>query len=222
MQEQDLQPAALWSRIDDLSRSFYDRIYQTSRQFWATKPSGERLASWLQERVWSEREGAKMHAYAVVQMAEVLDAESLFFLSQQAADEARHYQLLSACLAARGRSLEGYEPAPRWRAVFQEDYDAADTRDPVTLFSILHMGGEGPASATAKAAMEALLGTQDEDIGRAYAQVYPDESNHWGTGREALKRYATTRESLERSLQALESKAQHLLSGYKRLTPTTD
>jgi hypothetical protein len=215
---QDPQAVALWGSIETLSRSFYDRVYQTACQFWATKPSGERLASWLQERVWSEREGAKMHAYVVVQMAEALDADSLFFLSQQTADEARHYQLLSACLAARGRSLEGYEPVPRWRAVFQEDYDAADTRDPVTLFSILHMGGEGPASATAKAAMEALMGTPDEDIARAYAQIFPDESNHWSTGRNALKRYATTVESLERSLRSLEAKAQHLLSGYKRLT----
>jgi hypothetical protein len=102
--------------------------------------------------------------------------------------------------------------------VFQEDYEAADTRDPVTLFSIVHMGGEGPASATAKAAMEALMGTQDEDIARAYARIFPDETGHWSAGREALQRYATSVEALERSLKALEAKAEHLLSGYKRLT----
>lgn len=210
----------LWREIDTLSQSFYDRVYQVSREFWETKPSAERLHGWLQERVWSEREGAKMHAYVVVKMAEVLDPDSLIFLSEQAADEARHYRLVARCLASRGSSIDGYAPSPRWQSIFQEDYDAADRRDPVLLFSILHMGGEGPASATAKAAMDALKGTADEDIARAYELIYPDESNHWRAGREALKRYATTVEALERSRDALREKAEHLFSGYKRFVQT--
>ncbi len=209
--------ASLWREIDTLSQSFYDRVYVVAKEFWATKPSGDRLNTWLQERVWSEREGAKMHAYVVVKMAEVLEPKDLIFLAQQAADEARHFQLVDGCLRARGLNIEGYQPTSRWQSIFQEDYDAADTRDPVHLFSILHMGGEGPASATAKAAMEALKATPDADIARAYEQIYPDESGHWKAGREALKRYATTPEALERSRAALQEKAEHLFSGYKRL-----
>jgi hypothetical protein len=214
--------ASLWREIEALSQSFYDRVFQVSRQFWETKPSGEKLHDWLKERVWSEREGAKMHAYVVVKMADVLDPDSLIFLAEQAADEARHYRLVARCLAARGLSIDGYEPSTRWRGIFQEDYDAADQRDPVLLFSILHMGGEGPASATAKAAMDALKGTLDDDIARAYEMIYPDESNHWRAGREALQRYATTVAALERSRNALREKAEHLFSGYKRfvLTPS--
>lgn len=208
---------ALWQEIDSLSQSFYDQVYKVSKEFWDTKPSGERLNKWLQERVWSEREGAKMHAYVVVQMAEVLEPHDLIFLSQQATDEARHWQLVGDCLKARGLSLEGYEPTPRWRAVFQENYDVADTRDPILLFSILHMGGEGPASATAKAAAEALRDTPDSDIARAYERIYPDEAGHWKAGRDALKRHATTLESLERSNAALQAKAQRLFSRFKQL-----
>ena len=209
--------ASLWQEIDTLSQSFYDRVYSVAKEFWATKPSGDRLNTWLQERVWSEREGAKMHAYAVVKMAEVLAPMDIIFLSQQATDEARHYQLVADCLQKRGLDIEGYHPSPRWQSIFQEDYDAADTRDPVHLFSILHMGGEGPASATAKAAAEALKATPDADIARAYEQIYPDESGHWKAGREALKRHATTPEAMERSRAALQAKAEHLFSGYKRL-----
>ncbi len=209
--------ASLWQEIDTLSQSFYDRVYSVAKEFWATKPSGDRLNTWLQERVWSEREGAKMHAYVVVKMAEVLEPIDLIVLAEQAADEARHFQLVDGCLRARGLNIEGYQPTSRWQSIFQEDYDAADTRDPVHLFSILHMGGEGPASATAKAAMEALKATPDADIARAYEQIYPDESGHWKAGREALKRHATTYEALERSRTALQAKAEHLFSGYKRL-----
>ncbi len=209
--------ASLWQEIDTLSQSFYDRVYSVAKEFWATKPSGDRLNTWLQERVWSEREGAKMHAYVVVKMAEVLEPIDLIVLAEQAADEARHFQLVDGCLRARGLNIEGYQPTSRWQSIFQEDYDAADTRDPVHLFSILHMGGEGPASATAKAAMEALKATPDADIARAYEQIYPDESGHWKAGREALKRHATTHEALERSRTALQAKAEHLFSGYQRL-----
>ena len=209
--------ADLWQKIDALSRSFYDQVYKVSKEFWDTKPSGERLNQWLTERVWSEREGAKMHAYVVVQMAEVLEPQDLIFLAQQAADEAHHCQLVGDCLKTRGLSLQGYEPAPRWRAIFQEDYDAADTRDPILLFSILHMGGEGPASATAKAAAEALKDTPDADIGRAYETIYPEEAGHWKAGRDALKRHATAPAALERSLAALQTKAERLFSGYKRM-----
>jgi hypothetical protein len=216
---QDEKNAGLWHEIETLSQSFYDRVYEVSRQFWEAKPSSEKLHDWLKERVWSEREGAKMHAYVVVKMAEVLDPDSLIFLSEQAADEARHYRLVARCLAARGLSIDGYEPSARWRSIFQEDYDAADRGDPVLLFSILHMGGEGPASATAKAAMDALKGTADDDIAQAYEKIYPDESNHWRAGREALKRYASTVDALERSRNALREKAEHLFSGYKRFVP---
>ncbi len=51
----------------------------------------------------------------------------------------------------------------------------------------------------------------------AYEQIYPDESAHWKAGREALERYATTPVALERSRAALQAKAEHLFSGYKRL-----
>ena len=213
----DSNVVSLWEEIDALSQSFYDRVYEAAQELWATKPTGERLTNWLQERVWSEREGAKMHGYVVMKMAEILPPEDVFFLSQQTADEAHHYKLLAVCLKARGRTLEGYEAIPSWRIVFQDDYDAADTLDPVMVFSILHMGGEGPASATAKAAMEALMGTPDEDIAKAYAEIFPDETNHWKAGREALKKYATTVEALERSRDALQMKAGHLLARYKRL-----
>ncbi len=219
MESDQQKMAELWREIDALSQSFYDRVYKVAQEFWATKPSGDRLNTWLQERVWSEREGAKMHAYVVVKMAEVLEARDLIFLSQQAADEARHFQLVDGCLRARGLSIEGYKPTSRWQSIFQEDYDAADTLDPVHLFSILHMGGEGPASATAKAAAEALKGTPDADIAQVYENIFPDESGHWKAGREALKRHATTPEALERSRAALQAKAEHLFSGYKRLVP---
>jgi hypothetical protein len=219
---QDDRTASLWREIEALSQSFYDRVFQVSQQFWETKPSADRFNEWLKERVWSEREGAKIHAYVVVKMADVLDPDSLIFLSEQAADEARHYRLLARCLVARDLSIEGYEPSARWRSIFQEDYDAADQCDPVLLFSILHMGGEGPASATAKAALNALTGTSEDDVARAYAMIYPDESNHWQAGREALNRYATTIEALERSRNALREKAEHLFSGYKRFIPAPE
>ncbi len=35
---------------------------------------------------------ARMHAYVVVKMAEVLETKDLILLAQQAADEARHFQ----------------------------------------------------------------------------------------------------------------------------------
>ncbi len=47
--------ASLWQEIDTLSQSFYDRVYSVAKEFWAAQPSGDRLNTWLQERVWSER-----------------------------------------------------------------------------------------------------------------------------------------------------------------------
>ena len=41
-----------------------------------------------------EREGAKMHVYVVVKMAEVLEPKDLIFLAQQATDEARLFKRL--------------------------------------------------------------------------------------------------------------------------------
>ena len=91
----DSNVVSLWEEIDALSQSFYDRVYEAAQELWATKPTGERLTNWLQERVWSEREGAKMHGYVVMKMAEILPPEDVFFLSQQTADEAHHYKLLA-------------------------------------------------------------------------------------------------------------------------------
>jgi hypothetical protein len=210
--------AMLWEEIESLRTRFYDQVWQASQEFWSSKPAGDRLTDWLQEQAWSEREGAKVHVYPVLKMADLLDPEALIMLCKQGSEEARHYQLLDPCLLARGRTLKGYEPHPSWRAIFQSCYDAADTRDPVIFFSLFYVGpfSEGAAAATAKAAMEALLGTPDEDIGRAYEKILVDELNHWDTGREALKRYAASVADVERALGALKGAAKLLMSGVQR------
>jgi hypothetical protein len=209
---------ALWKEIDELRQGFYDRVYAASQEFWATKPTGKRLTDWLQEQVWAEREGAKVHAYPVLQMAELMDPETIMMLCHQGGDEAHHCQLLTPCLASRGRTIEGYEPDPVWKAIFQKCYEAADTRDPVTFFALFYVGphSEGAAAATALAAKEALIGTPDEDIGRAYEKILVDELNHWETGQDALKRYARSAEDMERARDTLRRTAEQLLAGVKR------
>jgi hypothetical protein len=210
--------AELWQEIDELRQFFYDQVWKVSLEFWASKPTGDRLTDWLQEQVWSEREGSKVHVYPVLKMADLLDPEALIMLCKQGSEEARHYQLLDPCLTARGRSLKGYEPDPSWSAIFQGCYEAAETRDPVVFFSLFYVGpfSEGAAAATARAAMEALIGTPDEDIGHAYEKILVDEMDHWHTGRDTLKRYTRSMVDAERALGALKGAAKLLMSGVER------
>src|SRR5579862_3181523 len=143
----------LWDQVESLSRGYYERVKTTSSQLAGTLAGlprdDPRLLDWLKERVWSEREGARSHAYVVVKMADVLDAAALVFLARQAMEEGMHYQRLYPCLQARGATIDGYQPKPSWRQVFEDEFAVADERDPIGLFASFHMGGEGPASASA-------------------------------------------------------------------------
>ncbi|HVA22976.1 MAG TPA: hypothetical protein VMW62_01135 [Chloroflexota bacterium] len=208
----------LWEQVDALSRSFYERVKTTSSRLAGTLAGlprdNPRLLDWLKERVWREREGARSHAYVVVKMADVLDAHALVFLARQAMEEGMHYQYLYPCLQARGATIDGYEPKPSWRRVFKDEFDVADERDPVSLFSSFHMGGEGPASASADVYSKAFLGTAHEDISLAYQQIAPDEAGHWAAGRKALRGYLQTPQQAEQALAVLTHHGEHLFGQY--------
>jgi hypothetical protein len=209
----------LFAEICAESQRFYDRCYATAERVTASlaplDPRDPRLVEWLKERVWSEREGARTHAYAVVQLADVLSPTALVDMARQSADEGRHYLLLEPCLRARGASIEGYEPRPGWRRVFEKNYAAVDTRDVIRLFSTFHMGGEGPASATANVFSQAFLGTANADISEAYRKIAPDEARHWADGRKGLRPYLQTPAEAERALAALRASGEVLFGQYQ-------
>lgn len=209
----------LWASIEAMSQRYYDRVKETSSRLataLAALPRDDpKLVDWLRERVWSEREGARMHAYVVVKMADVLDPQGLVLLARQAMEEGTHYQHLSACLAARGGSIDGFEPRPSWRMVFEDEFAVADERDPVSLYSSFHMGGEGPASASAEVFSIAFLGTPNEDISLAYQKIAPDERGHWGGGRKALRSLLTTPADAEKALAVLTRHGEHLFGQFQ-------
>jgi hypothetical protein len=205
---------ALFAELCAESQGFYDRCYATAQRVTAAlaplDPADPRVVEWLRERVWSEREGAKAHAYAVVKLAEVLSPTALVDMARQAMDEGRHYQTLEPCLRARGGSLDGYEPREGWRRVFEKNYAAVDSGDVIRVFSTFHMGGEGPASATARVFSQAFLGTPNADISEAYAKIAPDEARHWADGRRDLRPYLVTVADAEHALAALRASGEVL------------
>jgi hypothetical protein len=191
---------ALWQEIEQLRLKYYDDVKVVSRDFWESRPSDEQIFDWLREQVWSEREGAKIHAYPVLTMADLLQPADIRTLLRQGADEARHCELVNECLKARGGSIEGYEPMPGWKAVFDAWYRLADLRDPPRFFVLAYLSpfSEGAAVATAELAIEGTLNTRHADIAGAYEKILSDESHHWGDGFAMLKRYAKSVEEVRR------------------------
>jgi hypothetical protein len=209
----------LWGEICAESQRFYDRCHAAAERFAASirdlDPADPRIVEWLRERVWSEREGARTHAYAVVKLADRLDPAALVDMARQSMDEASHFTYVEPCLRARGASLDGYEPRPGWRRVFDKNYAVVDTLDPIRVFSVFHMGGEGPASATAAVFARAFVGSPNADISEAYQRIAPDEARHWGHGRKALRARLETAEQAARALEALRASGEVLFGQYQ-------
>jgi tRNA isopentenyl-2-thiomethyl-A-37 hydroxylase MiaE len=200
---------ALWEEIEQLRVKYYQEVKAVSRQFWDSRPSDEQIFDWLREQVWSEREGAKLHAYPVLKMADQLEPVDIRTLLRQGADEARHCELVNECLKARGGDIVGYEPMPGWKAVFDTWYQAADLRDPPRLFVLgyLSPASEGAAVATAELAIEGTQNTRNADIAGAYEKILSDESRHWGEGLAMLKKYAKSVEEVRRVRDLLRESA---------------
>jgi tRNA isopentenyl-2-thiomethyl-A-37 hydroxylase MiaE len=203
------QTAALWDDIEHLRVRYYAQVRQASQAFWDSRPTDAQIVDWLKEQVWSEREGAKLHAYPVLQMADKLDPADIQTLMRQGADEARHCELVWACLKARGGDIEGFVPDPGWKAVFDRCFAIAERRDPVYFMTLFYLSpfSEGAAVATAELALEATDGTARQDIADAYRKILPDESRHWGDGMAMLRRYATTPDEVRRARDLLAESA---------------
>jgi hypothetical protein len=208
--------AALWQAIEAETAALYERVATASRAFFGRGPTYEERIAWLHERVWSERMGTKVHAMAVVNYADVLDPDLLHLLSVQVGDEARHHRLLSACLTKRGEDPTTYEPRPQWKEHFQKEVRAAEVRDPLVLFPIMHLAGEGPASAGAHVASEVLRDTDFADVAEAYVSIGADECRHLEIGRQALRRYAKAPADLEKALAAMLADADSIVVGYRK------
>jgi hypothetical protein len=212
----DASMEPLWQEIESETQALYERVAGASRAFFGRNPTYAERIAWLHERVWSERMGTKVHAMAVVHYADLLDPDLLHLLSVQVGDEARHHRLLSACLTARGQDPTAYEPRQQWKDHFQKEVRAAEVRDPLVLFAIMHMAGEGPASAGAHVASDVLRGTDFSDVAEAYVSIGRDETRHLDIGREALRRYAKTPADLQKVLAAMRADADSIVVGYRK------
>jgi hypothetical protein len=214
----------LWAQLCAESQGFYERVRPPVAAFaaeLAQLPADDpRVVAWLQERLWSEREGAKTKAYAVVRLAEVLDADTVVALAHQSMGEAVHYRYLEPCLLARGGTLAAYEPAPRWQRIFQKEYEFADTRDPIVFFAGVHLGGEGPASATAEIYAHTFANSPHADVARAYQKIAVEEAGHWSTGRTVLRGYLKTPADAQRALAALRAMGEVLFGEYRHRAET--
>jgi hypothetical protein len=212
----------LWAEICAESQRFYERCHTAAERFAASirhlDPRDPRLVKWLRERVWSEREGAMTHAYAVVKLGHVLDPDALADMARQSMDEAHHFTYVEPCLRARGASLADYEPRPGWQQVFAKNYAVVDTLDPVRVFAVFHMGGEGPASATASVFARAFVVTPNADISEAYQRIAPDEAWHWAHGRKALRVLLQSPAEAARALEALRASGDVLFGQYASST----
>lgn len=199
----------LWTEIERMRIEYYDEVKAVTQKFWGSHPTDDQIFDWLREQVWSEREGAKIHAYPVLKMADLLEPADIRILLHQGADEARHCQLVSECLKARGGNIEGYEPMPGWKAVFDSWYQISDLRDPSRFFALAYLSpfSEGAAVATAELAIEGTKNTRHADIARAYEKILSDESHHWADGVAMLKRHVTSVEELRRVRDLLRASA---------------
>jgi hypothetical protein len=140
-----------------------------------------------------------------MKMGDIMAAEDLRTLLRQGSEEAGHCVLVEECLAKRGESMEGYEPMPGFRAVFDMCFKAADPCDPIMFCTLFYLSpfSEGAALATAEAALNACKGTKHDDIAKAYEKIMPEESTHGVDGIQMLRKYIKTRQDLEHCLQVL-------------------
>jgi hypothetical protein len=201
----DPETQALWTQIEDIRQVFYREVRKACGAFWASNPSDHDLLDWLKENVWAEREGAKLHAYPVLKMAERLDPVEIRELLRQGADEAHHCELVAECLHQRGGDINGYEPKPHFRSIFNKCFQTADPCDPLHFYTLFYLSpfSEGAAVATAEGAVEGCKGTRNDDIARAYEKIVQDERRHWSYGMAMLRRHAKTKDEVKRALELL-------------------
>lgn len=138
----------------------------------------------------SELEAAEIAAYWLPTTPEI-DAKTV--LSEQCADELRHYNLIKARLEELGESLEGFDPLAEGHSpLYQYLRGLRTTPERIAA---------GPFATEAVAEVRNAQfiafchSVGDTETARLYeTTIHPEESHHHLRGRQILEKYATTPE----------------------------
>lgn len=136
----------------------------------------------------SELEAAEIAAYWLPTTPEI-DAKTM--LSEQCADELRHYNLIKARLEELGEDLDGFDPLAEGHSPHYQYLRGLRTT-PERIAA-------GPFTTEAVAEVRNAQfiafchSVGDEETARLYEEtIHPEESHHHARGREILEKYTTT------------------------------
>jgi hypothetical protein len=194
-------PSATESANDDRgdeARRFVAGLVDEMQQLFAQLDAGETLESeaagqvevttLLKLALTSELEAAEIAAYWLPSTPEI---EAKTILSEQCADELRHYNLIFERLRAWGEDMEGFDPlAEGYSPLYQYLRGLRTTEERIAA---------GPFACEAVAEIRNAQfiafchSVDDVDTARLYeAIIHPEEIHHHRRGREYLEQIATT------------------------------
>lgn len=148
------------------------------------------LAPLLKMALKNEMEAAEIAAEWLTTTSEL---EAKLALALHAGDEARHYQLLEACVRALGISLEGFDPLVPPSPVLAYLRSLTTTVERIAAALVAREAMGGRRNAQFLSFLEAAGQPEIADIYRS--MINPDEERHHLAGCELLAKLAVTPES---------------------------
>lgn len=138
----------------------------------------------------SELEAAEIAAYWLPTTPEI-DAKTV--LSEQCADELRHYNLIKARLEELGEDLEGFDPLAEGHSPHYQYLRGLRTT--TERIAAGPFATEAIAEVRNAQFIAFCHSVGDVDTARLYEKtIHPEESHHHHRGRQILEKYATTPE----------------------------
>jgi hypothetical protein len=190
---------------------------EITEEFYSRPRSPHQTVTLLSDRCYRELQGAIQIAQQVPYFVDV-DRDLFQMITQQVADEARHYHLLAEVLEGiLGQPLrrEELRPVPLTLEQNRAMYDEYG-RDIVERFASLGLGAEYMSAAI----NDVVIQRGEPEVARAYRQINRDENFHAKLGMLGVERYATTPERQEKARRAALRTAELHLQAYEQLFRT--
>lgn len=179
--------------VKELGESFqtlFDVADKTTRQYFAKKPSQEKMLEYFKIRLFNERWNMVELSQKVANLPVDTPMEEAQMLAKQAWDEANHFRMVKEVVEhIAGEEISLLEISkthgkkmPSQGAYIIDKYDAQNDELALSLYQFL---AEGRASVVWQAMAESI---DDPYVSKRYAKIARDEKFHSNIGRLKLEK----------------------------------
>lgn len=180
-----------WTEFNQIKQDLMDKAEKAGENFWPREDlSKDDVFKAIKPRDWHEIAYVVYLSTQLIKYWEVMDRKFITAISNQATEEAQHYDLISNILEKNGYeapTAPANEYQREWEALHWEALET-DSTCAIAIWNVSETSTTSQMSMMIEHSRRIGL----EDVAKVYERIERDEKGHTNLGVRILKRHMTT------------------------------